>query len=94
MSVCLTPVALLPSQLAEVAFLGVFLVKLTLSRLETLPGKTGSGPAMSPAAREVLLERMLVSTPDPQVAIGETVILLHPPLPLAGVTIGMERGCQ
>ena len=27
-------------------------------------------------------------------AIGEIVILLHPPLPLAGVSIRMERGCQ
>ena len=28
------------------------------------------------------------------VAVGETVILLmHPPLPLAGVSIWMERGC-
>ena len=28
------------------------------------------------------------------VAVGETVILLHPPLPLVGVSTGMERGCQ
>ena len=27
-------------------------------------------------------------------AVGETVILLHPPLPLVGVSIGMERGCH
>ena len=27
-------------------------------------------------------------------AVGETVTLLHPPLPLAGVSIRMERGCQ
>ena len=27
-------------------------------------------------------------------AVDETVILLHPPLPLAGVSIVMERGCQ
>ena len=27
-------------------------------------------------------------------AVGETVILLHPPLPLAGVSIRMERGRQ
>ena len=27
-------------------------------------------------------------------AVGETVILLHPPLPLVGVSIGVERGCQ
>ena len=28
-------------------------------------------------------------------AVGESsVILLHPPAPLVGVSIGMERGCQ
>ena len=27
-------------------------------------------------------------------AVGETVILLHPPLPVVGVSIRMERGCQ
>ena len=29
-----------------------------------------------------------------QLAVGETVILLHAPLPLVGVSIWMERGCQ
>ena len=29
-----------------------------------------------------------------EIAPDETVILLHPPLPLVGVSIGMERGCQ
>ena len=29
-----------------------------------------------------------------RLAVGETVILLHPPLPSVGVPIGMERGCQ
>ena len=29
-----------------------------------------------------------------RLAVGETVILLHPPLPLVVVSIGMERGCQ
>ena len=27
-------------------------------------------------------------------AVGETVILLHPPLPLVGVSIWMQRECQ
>ena len=27
-------------------------------------------------------------------AVGETVTLPHPPLPAAGVSIGMERGCH
>ena len=29
-----------------------------------------------------------------RLAIGETVILLHPPLPFVGDSIWMERGCQ
>ena len=29
-----------------------------------------------------------------RMAVCETVILLHPPLPLVGISIGMERGCQ
>ena len=29
-----------------------------------------------------------------RLAVGETVILLHPPLPQTGVSIGIERGCQ
>ena len=28
------------------------------------------------------------------VAVGETVIVLHPPLPFAGVSIGIKRGCH
>ena len=28
------------------------------------------------------------------IAVGETVILPHPPLPAVGVSIGMERGRQ
>ena len=27
-------------------------------------------------------------------AVGETVTLLHPPLPLAGVSTAMQRGCR
>ena len=30
----------------------------------------------------------------PPVAVGETFILLRPPLPLVGVSTPMERGCQ
>ena len=33
-------------------------------------------------------------TGDGRVAVDETITLLHPPLPLAGVSIVMERGCQ
>ena len=28
------------------------------------------------------------------VAVGETVILLHPPVPLSGVSMGINRGCR
>ena len=31
---------------------------------------------------------------EEHVAIGETVILLHLPLHLVGVSIGIKRGCQ
>ena len=48
---------------------------------------------------------LVLSAPPPQsiryygtdlarVAVGETVILLHPLLPLVGFSIWMERGCQ
>ena len=33
-------------------------------------------------------------SPWSSLAVGETVILLHSPLPLVGVSIVMERGCQ
>ena len=39
-------------------------------------------------------ERHPIGPPVRLVAVGETVILLHPPLPLVGVSIGMEGGCQ
>ena len=42
-------------------------------------------------ARHQMLERINAAV---ELAVGETVILLHPPLPLLGVSIGMERGCQ
>ena len=29
-----------------------------------------------------------------KLAVGETAILPHPPLPLVGLSIWMERGCQ
>ena len=34
------------------------------------------------------------ATSEPCLAVGETVILPHPPLPLVGVSIAMERGRQ
>ena len=39
-------------------------------------------------ARSQHLDEMVAVAPD------ETVILLHPSLPLVGVSIVMERGCQ
>ena len=41
----------------------------------------------------LLLELVLLRRPL-RLAVGETVILLQPPLPLVGVSIRMERGCQ
>ena len=33
-------------------------------------------------------------TAQAKIAVGESAILLHPPLPLVGVLIGMKRGCH
>ena len=38
--------------------------------------------------------RQIVGLEGAGVAVDETVILLHPPLPLAGVSIVVERGRQ
>ena len=35
-----------------------------------------------------------IPSEPPDLAVGETVILLPPPLPLVGVSMVMERGCQ
>ena len=32
--------------------------------------------------------------PESNLAVGKTVILLHPSPPLVGAPIGMEKGCQ
>ena len=40
------------------------------------------------------LSRYLLPTSAPDLAVDETVIPLHPPLPLAGVSIVMERERQ
>ena len=53
----------------------------------------------------LLAEKLAATLPDPlevcffvnsgsEVAVGETVILLHPPLPLVVISMGMERGCR
>ena len=39
-------------------------------------------------------DQTMVSAAGVFVAVGETVILLHPPLPLVGVSIWTKRGCQ
>ena len=38
--------------------------------------------------------KSFASVSSTRLAVGETVILLQPPLPLLGVSIAMERGCQ
>ena len=47
------------------------------------------GMLLSPGCRESVLKQVRHA-----VAPDETVILLHPPLPLVGVSMVMERGCQ
>ena len=44
--------------------------------------------------RVVEQDERQVEPGEKRLAIGETVILLHPPLPLVGVSTWMERGCQ
>ena len=44
---------------------------------------------VGPQHRPVDLQRLV-----PRLAVGENVILLHLPLPILGVSIVMERGCQ
>ena len=41
-----------------------------------------------------MAEPLVVMDPPHPSRTGETVILLHPPLPLVGVSIVMETGCQ
>ena len=48
----------------------------------------------SVSASDQTIGGTLRETPMCVVAVGETVILLHPPRPLVGVSIGMERECQ
>ena len=51
---------------------------------------------MVPAARAMVVA-WVVGRPcqsGRRVAVGETVILLHPPLPLVGVVIWINRGCH
>ena len=44
--------------------------------------------------RRLARQRLHVDRPREPLAISETVILLHPPLPIVGVSIGMERERQ
>ena len=46
------------------------------------------------AARNLNAQMVALLVHRAALAVGETVILLHPPLPLAGVSIGTERGRQ
>ena len=61
----------------------------------TQPAKTARPPAAPPHALPPALKRpaaLLRLAGVCDLAVGETVILLHLPLPSAGVSIGMERG--
>ena len=51
--------------------------------------QAGGGTLVTLPAQAILVARMPAS-----LAVGETALLLHPPLPLVGVSTGMERGCQ
>ena len=47
-----------------------------------------------PHAAAFLADRLVTAVPDAGLTVGETVILLHPPLPLVGVSVLMERERQ
>ena len=59
---------------------------------QPLNGWLGADPAEPGAVPDRVLA--LVAGLGACLAVGETVILLHPVLPLVGVSIGMKRGCQ
>ena len=63
-----------------------------------LPGWADNVPAAALrriTALELYLSSSIPAAPAVPLAVGETSgILLQPPLPLAGVSIGMEKGCQ
>ena len=72
--------------------LGVSLVGL---RLFILVGQHPDGGHEANEIHPAIFGRKLVDAAlQTDLAIDETVIPLHPPLPLAGVSIVMERGCQ
>ena len=67
----------------------------------TLPAVRDLRTAVPPAGggaglrvRTSLLDMADLATLPAQLAVGETVILLHPPLPSAGVSMRTERGRQ
>ena len=56
------------------------------------PARQPTGPAgWPPHTGPVVLD---VLEHEAMLAVGETVILLHPPLPLVGVSTGINRGCH
>ena len=50
--------------------------------------------ASAPAPESPIWLPSRLSSASLHLAAGETVILLHTPLPLVGVSIRIERGCQ
>ena len=56
--------------------------------------KTGRGQRIQDSAPWAVANAAPTRQGGPSLAVDETVILLHPPLPLAGVSIVMERERQ
>ena len=68
--------------------------QLRLSRAGSTPARaTFSSPTIRTAGRSAT-PTTSGGPPHPTFAVGEAGILLHPPLPLAGVSMWMKRGCQ
>ena len=79
----------LRSTAAEPPQLGVALAPApALVELTVAPTVDAAAPAMAASAAEMLW------MPVAMVAVGETVLLLHPPLPLVGLSIWIKGGCH
>ena len=59
-------------------------------------GLASSVPGVASSTPAEMLTEFLVDDIDPEArrAVGEALILLHPPLPLAGFSMWMGRRCQ
>ena len=80
-------VAAAPSRVDQNVAIGIATERSAATRPKDAPGAAALA-ALAPAGAAVLVAAPACA------AGGETVILLRPPLPLVGVSMRVERGCQ